>query len=60
MSALQNERTPLLGNSNDRPTITSIANEVDAEPGPREIASSTRYGILAGVFLGTFLAVSFL
>lgn len=47
-----NERDPLLQAENGR-TDDRVTN-----PGPMEIPRSTRYGILAGIWLATFLTVS--
>jgi len=49
MSILTDERSPLL----EEPL-----NHKESLPGPRDISRSNRFGILAGVWLATFLSVS--
>lgn len=50
MSIPTNERQPLLGGTSE---LKKQA------PGPRDISRSNRFGILAGVWMATFLSVGF-
>jgi hypothetical protein len=55
------ERDPLLKHDNAATIDADTGNvkpEQDRGLGPLEISRSTRYGILAGIFLSTFLSVS--
>jgi len=58
------ERDPLLRNdipaAGDSVTVGKVQEANDLRNGPLEIAPSTRYGILAGVWTATFLAVRLL
>jgi hypothetical protein len=51
MTAFPTERDPLIDKSNAKTT------QPQKYPGPLEISKSNRYGILAAVWMATFLSV---
>lgn len=52
------ERDPLLQHHEQQQGEGYSRKGVNRAPGPLDISRSTRYGILAGLWMGTFLSVS--
>jgi len=51
------DRQPLLQNLVTRPHETSKSKNTSGQIGPLDISSSTRHGILAGIWAASFLSV---